>query len=70
MTIKEITELPEIATACFQKSYAGRLRSQLFDYQKTFSASEMPTCGRAVVIKARWFSPAAQQILLWVESIK
>ncbi|PWD82423.1 hypothetical protein DC082_09095 [Ignatzschineria indica] len=33
-------------------------------------ASKMPTCGHAVVIRARWFSPAAQQILLWIESIK
>ncbi|MFD2724331.1 hypothetical protein [Ignatzschineria indica] len=63
-------ELPETTTACFYESHAGKLRSQLFDYQKTFSASEMPTCGHAFVIRARSFSPAALQTLLLLEAIK
>ncbi|MDM1545682.1 hypothetical protein HX037_07315 [Ignatzschineria indica] len=36
---------------------------------KSFSALKMPTCGHAVVIRAKWFSPAVQQILLWDEPI-
>ncbi|MFD2723617.1 hypothetical protein [Ignatzschineria indica] len=44
--------LPDLTIAFFSKSRAGSWQS--LDYQKTFSASKMPTCGHAVVKRARW----------------
>ncbi|MFD2724328.1 hypothetical protein [Ignatzschineria indica] len=65
--------MPDITVTLFHKSRAGS--GQSFDYQDIFSASRMPTCGHAVDVRARSFSPAVQQILLrfellWVEIIK
>ncbi|PWD83477.1 hypothetical protein DC081_09710 [Ignatzschineria cameli] len=70
--------MPDITIALFHRSCAGMWQSLLpatIIFNRSclmgfLSALKVPFCGHAVDIRARWFPPAFQQILLWAEAIK